>query len=140
MEEGKSEHIGRIIGTAIGMVIGLIVGIVIGKENGEIAIYAIPITLVGGAIAGSISAVLKALVTVFKSVIIGTLGGYLSGNPIVGLFLALPMLVWAALKAMALIAVEIIKSLFNTIKSIIWVAKYSKSVNQYDEALAELNH
>lgn len=140
MEEYRSEHIGRIIGTAVGMAIGLVAGIVIGKNIGEgTVLYAILFMLIGGAIFGSIKSVLKALVTVFKSVIVGTLGGYLSGNPIVGLFLALPMLIWAIIKAMVLVGIEIIKSLFNTIKSIVWIAGYSRSVKQYEDTLAELN-
>ena len=140
MEKYRSEHIGRIIGTAIGMAIGLVAGIMIGKKTGDgTAIYAILLTLVGGAIVGSINAVLKALVTVFKSVIVGTLGGYFSDNPMIGFFLALPMLVWALLKAIILIVAEIIKSLYSTVKSFIWIAKYSRSVKQYDDSLAKLS-
>lgn len=140
MESHRTEHISRIILTIVGMAIGLVAGVMLFKNTGDGNIlYIILFTLIGGALAGSITAVLKALVTVFKSVIVGTLGGYFSGNPIVGLFLALPMLVWAEIKAIVLILIEIIKSFYNTAKSIVWIAKYSNSVRQYDESLSKLN-
>ncbi len=138
MESCRSDHIGRIVGTAIGMVIGLVAGILIGKNAGYTALYAVLLTFIGGAIVGSIKAVLSCLGTVFKSVIVGTIGGYLSDNPVVGLLLALPVFIWAVIKAMALVLVEIVKSIYHTIRSIIWVVGYSKSVKQYDDSLAEL--
>ena len=72
MDDCRSEHIGRIIATGIGMAIGIVAGIMIGHSAGEgTVLYAVLLMFVGGALIGSIRSILRALVTVFKSVIVG---------------------------------------------------------------------